>query len=99
MDACDGAFSPSTGWSPYECAITIEWHGRTRVMSYDELIGFVTGLPPIVALLAGSHSAHRDVTPAVRTRQLALAELIDADEVEAAVARPEPPEAEQPEEE
>jgi hypothetical protein len=95
-NAREDAFSPSKEWSQYELKRVDERHGRTRELSYDELIGFVTGLPSIVALLAESHSAHRDVTPAVRALQLALAELIDANEE--AVARPEQVVAEQPEE-
>jgi len=95
-NAREDAFSPSKEWSQYELKRVDERHGRTHELSYDELIGFVTGLPSIVALLAESHSAHRDVTPAVRALQLALAELIDANEE--AVARPEHVEAEQPEE-
>jgi hypothetical protein len=68
---------------------------RLVELSYDDPVGFVTGLPSIVALLAESHPAHRDVTPAVRALQLALAELIDT--TEEAVARLEQVEAEQPE--
>jgi hypothetical protein len=84
IDARDNAFSPSRGWSEYERGRVDDRHDRTRELSYDELVGFITSLPPIVALLAESHSAERDVTPAVRALQLALAELIDAEDEEAA---------------
>jgi hypothetical protein len=100
--AREEAFSHSRAWSTYERARADERHRRTRDFSHDQLVGFATCLPPIVALLAKSHSAHRDLTPAVRALQLALAELIDADElidVEAAAALPQQLEAEEPEQE
>jgi hypothetical protein len=83
-DARADAFSPSKGWSAYEHRRVDERHSRTREYSYDELAGFAAGLPSIVAQLVESHSAKRDVTPAVRALQLALAELIDEEEAVAA---------------
>jgi hypothetical protein len=51
-DARGGALSPK-GWSPYECVRADQRHGRTCEISCDELIGFVTGLPLIVACSPG----------------------------------------------